>query len=276
MKISELFDVEGLITVVTGGASGIGYACAEAMVVNGAVVTLMDVDPTSLARAVETLVARAPAGAKAVHSEVVDVTDRPGLREAFDRVAKKFGRLDVTFANAGITGGPGFLDLERQRVADRTIESITDDHIDRVVRTNYLSIFATIQAAVPHMKASGGGRIIVTSSISTIMAEVFVSPAYVMSKAGLTQLVRQAALELAEYNILVNAMAPSPVATNIAGGRLKDPEAQKIFAKGSPMHRIGQPDDMQGLALFLASPASSYITGVQILIDGGMSLGSPD
>ena len=145
-----------------------------------------------------------------------------------------------------------------------------------MVRTNYLSNFATIQAAVPHMKASGGGRIIVTSSISTIMAEVFVSPAYVMSKAGMTQMVRQAALELAEYNILVNAMAPSPVATNIAGGRLKDPEAQKIFAKSSPMHRIGQPDDMQGLALFLASPASSYITGVQILIDGGMSLGSPN
>lgn len=276
MKISELFNVEGLVTVVTGGASGIGYACAEAMVDNGAIVTLMDVDPGGLKQAVETLAARAPSGAEAVHGEVVDVTDRPAVRAAFDRVAEKFGRLDVTFANAGITGGPGFLDLERQRVPERTIESIEDDHIDRVVRTNYLSMFATIQAAVPHMKASGGGRIIVTSSISTLMAEVFVSPAYVISKAGLTQLVRQAALELAEYNILVNAMAPSPVATNIGGGRLKDPEAQKIFAKGSPLHRIGQPDDMQGLALFLASPASSYITGVQILIDGGMSLGSPN
>src|SRR5687767_2574620 len=105
MKIAQLFEVSGLATVITGAASGIGFACAEAMSDNGAQVTLMDVNEKTLADAVAALEAR---GGK-VRGQVLDVTDRPALRRAFDEAATHYGRLDVVFANAGISGGPGFL-----------------------------------------------------------------------------------------------------------------------------------------------------------------------
>lgn len=271
MKSSALFDVAGRATIVTGGASGIGYACAEVMIDNGARVTLMDMNQASLDDAVAALGKRGEARGVAV-----DVTDRPALRRAFADTAAHYGRLDTVFANAGISGGPGFLQLDRTRNSERTIESYTDDQVDKVVGMNFVTVFATVQAAVPHMKKSGGGRIIVTSSISSMMPEIHVAQTYVMSKAGLPQLVRQAALELVGHNILVNAMGPGPFVTNIGGGRLKDEANQKLFAKFSPMHRMGQPDDIKGLALFLASPASAYITGQQIMIDGGVTLGTAD
>ncbi|HWX85534.1 MAG TPA: SDR family oxidoreductase [Xanthobacteraceae bacterium] len=99
---------------------------------------------------------------------------------------------------------------------------------------------------------------------------------YVAAKAGAAQLVRQAALELARYNITVNAIAPGPFVTNISGGRLRDPAVRAPFEKFSPMRRLCEPDDIKGLALFLASPAAAFITGAQIVIDGGMTLGMAD
>jgi NAD(P)-dependent dehydrogenase (short-subunit alcohol dehydrogenase family) len=272
MKIAQLFDVSGLATIVTGGASGIGLACAEAMGDNGARVTLIDADGETLQVAVEKQHSRG----NDARGVVADVTDRAALHRAFDEAAAHCGRIDVVFANAGISGGPGFLNQDRSRSADRAIESIPEETIDRLLDVNYKSIFWTIQAAVPHMKRGGGGRIIVTSTISTIKTEIFVGMPYVMSKAGLLQLVRQAALELAAHKILVNAMAPGPFVTNIGGGRLRDGATQEFFARQNPMHRMGHPEDIQGLALLLASPASAYITGEQIVVDGGTTLGIAD
>jgi NAD(P)-dependent dehydrogenase (short-subunit alcohol dehydrogenase family) len=271
MKIAQLFDVSGLVTVVTGAASGIGFACAEAMSDNGARVVLADMDANALDTAVEALKKR---GGE-VQGAVADVTNAAALRKAFDTVAAEHGRLDVVFANAGISGGPGFLKQDRTRNPERAIESVPEELIDRLLDVNYKSILLTIQAAVPHMKRGGGGRIVVTSTISTIKTETFVLP-YVMSKAGIMQLVRQAALELAAYNIRVNAMAPGPFVTNIGSGRLQDPEAQEFFSRFNPMHRMGKPEDIQGLALFLASRASDHITGEQVVIDGGTTLGVAD
>jgi NAD(P)-dependent dehydrogenase (short-subunit alcohol dehydrogenase family) len=170
MKIAQLFDVSGLATIVTGGASGIGLACAEAMGENGARVTLIDADGETLQAAVEKQHSRG----NDVRGAVADVTDRAALHRAFDEAAAHYGRIDVVFANAGISGGPGFLNQDRSRSADRAIESIPEETIDRLLDVNYKSIFCTIQAAVPHMKRGGGGRIIVTSTISTIKTEIFV------------------------------------------------------------------------------------------------------
>jgi NAD(P)-dependent dehydrogenase (short-subunit alcohol dehydrogenase family) len=271
MNAAAMFDVSDLATVVTGGASGIGLAYAGVMADNGARVTIMDAD----AKALGEVVARCRSAGRDVRGEVVDVTDRIALERSFDATARHYGRLDVVFANAGIGGGPGFLKLDGERNPDRALENIPSDLWDKVIAIDLTAVFFTLQAAARHMKARGG-RIIVTTSISAIRTETFVAAPYVAAKAGAAQLVRQAAHELARYNITVNAIAPGPFVTNISGGRLKDPAVRAPFERFSPMRRIGEPDDIKGLALFLASPAASLITGAQIVIDGGMTLGMAD
>ncbi len=270
MKAQDLFNVQRLVTIVTGGANGIGYACAEVMIDNGANVTIIDRDPEALTTAVERL---KHAGGMAF-GEVADVTDKAALTRAFDAVAVRHGRIDVVFANAGISGGPGFLNTKDERDPTRAIENLSDDLWDRVIATNLTSCFRTIQIAARHMKATGGGRLIVTSSCSAEKIEQYVGSIYVTSKAGVAHLVRQAAIELAEYKIQVNAIAPGPCITNIGGGRLQDRAAQEFFASKHPNHRMATPEDMQGAALYLASPASRHVNGAHILIDGGFTLGT--
>jgi NAD(P)-dependent dehydrogenase (short-subunit alcohol dehydrogenase family) len=272
MKANELFNVKGAVTLVTGGAGGIGFACAEVMADNGAIVTLVDRDAETLAAAVAKLKG---AGAQAF-GELADVTDKAALAKAFDAVAARHGRIDVVFANAGISGGPGFLNAKNERDPARAIENLPDDLWDRVIATNLTSVFRTIQIAAPHMKKAGGGRIVVTSSVSATKIEQYVGTTYVASKAGVAQVVRQAAIELARYNIRVNAIAPGPCITNIGGGRLQDKAAQDFFASLHPNHRMARPEDMQGAALYLASPASNHVTGAHIVIDGGFTLGVAD
>lgn len=132
----------------------------------------------------------------------------------------------------------------------------------------------TMRAAARHMKTRRSGRIVVTSSIAGLRAEPMSGYAYVASKAAVNNLVRQAALELAPYNVLVNAIAPGPFATNINQGRLRLPEAAARLRDYVPLGRIAEAQEIKGLALLLASDASSYITGAIIPIDGGVSLGA--
>ncbi len=272
MKSSDLFSVRDLVTVVTGGAIGIGYAYAEVMADNGAIVTIVD----RAAHALTPAVAKLKALNSQAFGEVADVTDKAALEKSFDAVAKRHGRIDVVFANAGISGGPGFLSPQGQRDPARAIEALSEDLWDRVMATNLKSCFTTIQLAARHMKATGGGRIIVTSSCSAEKIEQYVGTIYVASKAGVAQLVRQAAIELARYNVRVNAIAPGPCVTNIGGGRLQEKTAQDFFAGLHPNHRMAAPEDMQGAALYLASNASRHVNGAHILIDGGFSLGMAD
>jgi NAD(P)-dependent dehydrogenase (short-subunit alcohol dehydrogenase family) len=273
MKASDLFNVEGLVVAITGAAGGIGLAYAEVMVANGAKVNLVDVDSQALSAAVE----RLQAGGSDVHGEVADVTKPDSVRQAFANIVERHGRLDIVFANAGISGGPGFLNGAGERNPAGAIENLSLDVWERVIATNTTSVFLTLQTVVPYMKKQqGGGRIIVTSSISASKTETLVSSIYATSKAAVGYLVRQAAHELAKYDILVNAISPGPVITNIGGGRLKDPTARKPFERAAPLGRIATTRDLQGAALYLASPASSLVTGAQILIDGGTALGPAD
>jgi NAD(P)-dependent dehydrogenase (short-subunit alcohol dehydrogenase family) len=272
MKIQDLFDVHGLAVLITGGASGIGLAYAQAMAENGARIMVADINPEALAGTVSALSAL---GAEA-EGATVDVTKRADLDRVVAATVARYGRIDVAFVNAGISGGPGFLSADKTRNPERALEFISDELWNRVLETNLTSVFRTLQAVVPQMKAQGGGRIIVTSSISATKTEIHVGSAYVASKAGVAQFVRQAALELVKFNIRVNAIAPGPVITNIGGGRLKEADARKPFEQACPMHEVASPDDLKGAAIYLASGASRFVTGAQIVVDGGVTLGEAD
>jgi NAD(P)-dependent dehydrogenase (short-subunit alcohol dehydrogenase family) len=276
MKSETLFDVRGLSALVTGAASGIGFGYAEVMAANGAHVMLADADAARLDTAVADLQNRGNGAAERVAGVVADVTRPETLTAAVDAVLAQRGRLDVLFANAGISAGPGFMQTDGARNAASAFESLSLETFDRALAVNLRGAFLTMQAAVPAMKRQGGGRIIVTTTISLMRTELHVSTLYVASKAALGQLVRQAALELAAYGILVNGIAPGPTITNIGNGRLKDAMARQPFERLNPLHRLAEPADLYGAALFLASPASAYVTGTQLVVDGGACLGSVD
>jgi NAD(P)-dependent dehydrogenase (short-subunit alcohol dehydrogenase family) len=276
MNVSSRFDVSGFGVVVTGGASGLGLAYGEVLAAHGARVTLIDID----AGAVATQASRLQSEGLDVRGEAADVTDHPSLDHVIDEAAQRYGRLDVAFANAGIDPGAGFVGAwaggERPRVEEGALERYTDARWNRVIDINLNGIFATTRAAARHMRPRGFGRIIVTTSLASTRVEPAIGSAYMAAKAGARHFMHSTALELAAYGITVNAIAPGFFATNIGGGHARNPDVQAAIAKDIPMHRVGQPDDVKALALFLASPASEYITGQEIVIDGGWGLGVAD
>lgn len=266
--LEKMFDVRGKSTIVTGGASGIGRACAEVMAEHGARVCIFDLSREMLD---DTVAAIRDAGGE-VWGQIVDVSDRAEMAAAFDKVGEEHGRIDVVFANAGIDAGPGFLTPEGERNPEGAIDTFDDDHWDKVIAVNLSGVYTSIKNAARHMKATGGGRIIVTSSVASQINEAIVGTPYMPAKAGVDHLVRNCAMELGTFGIHVNCINPGPFMTNIAGGRLKNPADRAAFEAQSLIGRIGHPDDIKGLALYLAAPASSYVTGAQFVIDGGSRL----
>jgi len=276
VNVSPRFEVAGFGVVVTGGASGLGLAFGEVLAAHGARVTLVDID----AAAVAEQAARLQSEGLDVRSAVADVTDHPALDRAVDEAAETYGRLDVAFANAGIDPGVGFVGAwaggVRSRVEDGALERYTDERWERVIDINLNGIFATARAAARHMRPRRFGRIVVTTSLAASKVEPAIGSAYMAAKAGARHLMHCLALELAAEGITVNAIAPGFFVTNIGGGHAHNPDLQAALARDIPMHRVGQPDDIKALALFLASPASEYITGQEIVIDGGWGLGTAD
>jgi len=265
MKIAELFDVKGRVAFVTGAASGLGLAYAEAMAENGAKTVLADMDEAGL----NAVVARLRGAGCEVEPAVVNVTDSERLRAAIDGAAKRHGRLDIVFANAGTSSGPGF-----SLTPDGGIERMDPEVYQRVLDVNLTSVLKTVQFAAGHMKRQKSGAIVVTGSIAGLHAETYVGYPYIVTKAAVHNLVRQAALELAPFNVRINAVAPGPFLTNIRGGVMrKDPEVRKHIAATVPIGRVANTDEIKGLALLLASGAGSFITGAIIPIDGGVTAG---
>ena len=267
MKAEQLYRVADKVVVVTGGANGLGFAMARAMSDNGGRVVIVDRDRSNAARAVAALSA---AGGTA-RCEIADLADGKSLRALFDRIAGDEGGIDVVFANAGITAGPGFLATSGERDPQGAIENIPNELWEGVLAVDLHGVFKTIQAAVPHLKTRGGGRIIVTTSTAATKTSPMVGTPYVAAKGAVAHLVRQLALELARYEITVNAIQPGPFQT-----RITTPELMPAFAAGSPMHRVGRPEEIEGMALFLASDSSRFVTGAQYTLDGGQHLGRAD
>jgi NAD(P)-dependent dehydrogenase (short-subunit alcohol dehydrogenase family) len=260
--IPALFDLRGQSVLVTGAASGLGLSMAEAMLDAGANLLMSDVDGDMLAAQVERLRPRARG---ALHGQVADGADATQVEALVDAVLRRHGALDVAFANAGVSAGRGFI------VEEGRLQNVDAAAWERVLRINLDGVMATLRAAARPMQARRSGRIIVTSSIAGLRAEPLSGYAYVASKAAVNNLVRQAAVELAPFNVLVNAIAPGPFATGINGGRLRLPESAERMKTYIPLGRIADPAEIQGLALLLASRASSYMTGAIIPVDGGAS-----
>lgn len=257
--LARLFDVSGLGAVVTGAASGLGLAIAEVLACCGARVTLADADAERLAVVTDDLAGR---GLSATGTGV-DVADADAVDALLGTVAAEPGGLSIVFANAGISAGTGPTTPEGQLTAvDRA-------RWDRVIAVNLGGVFNTLQAAARHVRRDGRGRVVVTASVAGLGGDPMVGYAYAASKAGVIALAKQAAPDLGRHGIMINAIAPGSFRTNIANGRIKEPGVAEQFAKTTLVGRLAEPSELQGLALFLASRAASYVTGATFVIDGG-------
>ena len=261
--LSELFDVRGTRVIVTGAASGLGFAMAEVLADCGANVILSDLDETRLEASTATLAGRGCS----VRSVVADVRDEVQVQSLFDGVVAQDGGVDVVFANAGLASVPGF------RVeGGQTIDTVRREDWDRVLDVNLNGVLHTVRAAAAVMRRQGAGRIVVTASNAGLRPEPMVCYGYAASKAAVIHLVRHAALELAPHGVLVNAICPGPFyGTLIGGGVTEHPteEMKAMWATLIPLGRMAHPDELKGLVVLLASPASSFITGAAHVIDGG-------
>ncbi|MFS8197796.1 SDR family NAD(P)-dependent oxidoreductase [Streptomyces sp. CWNU-52B] len=263
--------IDGQVVLVTGAASGIGYAVARACAAEGATVHLADVSDSvhEAAGKLNEVSAGSPpggsAGAGAVVSHVCDVTDQDAVRALVDEVVAARGRLDIAFLNAGVNGVPSLLQ------PGGAIDEVSFEAWRRVMDVNLDGLFHCLQHTARVMKRQRSGSIVVTASTAGLRAEPRVSYPYVASKSAVVGLVRQAALELARFGVRVNALAPGPVVTNIGGTGPRPASSVTAWEDSIPMRRWGSPEDIAGMALLLASDASSWMTGGVHVVDGGAS-----
>lgn len=256
--IASLWDMTDDIVIVTGASSGIGAAAAHAFAAVGATVVVLGRSPERTEAVADEI--RDAGGA--AHAYPVDQSDRVAVAEALERIAREVGAPTVVVANAGIAGGPSYRD-------GNELADYSDAEWDDVVGTNLTGTFATLRAASRIL--GDGGRIVVTSSTAGMRTDPMVSYGYVATKAAILNLVRQLALELAPRGIRVNAIAPGPFkGTRIGDGKVEvTPEAEAMWASTVPLARMGTMPEIQGPMLFLASEASSFVTGTALAVDGG-------
>ena len=246
-----LFDLNGKAALVTGGNGGIGLGMAQGLAQAGAKVAIAGRDKTKSAAALKSL-----PGAIALEA---DLTDEKSCRAMVEEAAKRLGRLDILINNAGMN--------VRKQPQDFTL-----DEWKLVMDTNLTSAFVAAQTAYPHMKKAGGGKIVNIGSMMSIFGASFTT-AYAASKGGIVQMTRALATAWARDNIQVNAVLPGWIDTALTrGAREQIKGLNENVLRRTPTGRWGEPKDLSGIAIFLCSPASDFITGTAIPVDGGYSV----
>jgi 2-deoxy-D-gluconate 3-dehydrogenase len=256
LKETHMFDLRGKVAIVTGGNGGIGLGMARGLAAAGARVVVAARNRDKSSRAVDELARLGAGGALAIEA---DVTDERSVESLLAETLERCGALHVLVNNAGINirKPPQDISLEEWR---------------RVIDTNLTSAYLCSHAAYPHLKTAGGGKVINIGSMLSIFGAGF-APAYAASKGGIVQFTRACASAWAKDNIQVNAVLPGWIDTELTRkAREQVAGLHEGVLRRTPAGRWGTADDLRGIAVFLAAPASDFITGAAIPVDGGYSI----
>lgn len=252
MKTIDMFNLKGKVAVVTGASSGLGVVFAEALAEMGANVELA-------ARRLEKLTEVANK-LKSLNAKSrpfqCDVSKQEDVQALVDDVVKNFGRLDIIVNNAGVA-------------ALSPATDISVEEWNRVVSVNLTGVFLCARTAAKQMIKQGGGKVVNIASIYGAVGDVFPASPYYATKGAVINMTRDLAVEWAPYKINVNAIAPGFFPSEMTEAIFQDPGYLEYIRKQTPLGRAGNPDDLKGAVVYLASPASDYVTGQTIFVDGG-------
>lgn len=253
MSGHSLFDVSGKRGYVTGGGSGLGRAIALGMTEAGAAIVVSDINQEAARKVAEEICAQ--------HGEArslaIDVSQKDQVERLIQTTTEELGGLDFAFNNAGI------LKLGKP-------EDISQADWQEELNVDLTGVFLCCQAAGRYMMDHGGGKIVNTASISGLVVNSGLT--YSTAKAGVIQLTRVLAMRWARHGVYVNCFSPGYIRTGMTAPHLTRPEVEKEMLRQTPLRRLGEPRDLIGAALFLASPASDFVTGQNIIVDGGVTL----
>lgn len=248
---ARLFDLSGRTALVVGGGSGIGQAACFGLAAHGAMCAVADANAEGAEKTVEAIVA---SGGRSV-AYTLDVCDGAAIEATVQSVIERFGAIDVLLTTPAINIRKRFLDY-------------TDDEIDRVLDLNLKGTFRMARAVGRHMVGRGRGSIILMSSMRAVNVEPGQS-VYAATKAGISQFTRGLAVEFGESGVRVNALAPGIIATPLTAPITSKPEWKAAYAARCALNRWAEPSEMAGPVVFLASDASSYVTGTTLFADAG-------
>ena len=244
--------LEGKVAIVTGAGGGIGRASARRFASEGATVIAADINAAG--------VAETAADSESIHAHTVDVTNGESVKEMVSNVVERFGRLDVVFSNAGI-------------MRDGNVIDLSEDDWDAMFNVNAKGAFLCGKYAIPAMRDSGGGSFIITASANSFYAESDIA-GYCATKGAAMQLTRAMAIDHGDDGVRVNCICPGWIDTDMASPYLNENPDGRVFAgRIAPVGRIGDPEDVAEVALFLASDDSSFVTGSAYNVDGGWTAG---